>query len=237
MKKNLIGIVTVIVIIVFLFLAARNILARTIVAKGVKAVTGMAVDIKSINIGLFRPGISVTGLKVYNPQGFSDKLLAHIPEVYVDFDLAGLLRNRVHLRQLKIDISELNVILSESRKLNVNSLALFLPKPGVGKAPQVQIDELWLKVGKVTYKAYLPAVGVKSKEFNMALDEKFHDVTNPSKVAADVLKRVLAHLGIANLANFDIKAQATQIKEQAQQAVGGVLQGTKDDLKSIFQSN
>ncbi len=237
MKKILIGIVTVIVIIVCVFLIARNILVKTIITRGVKAVTGMAVDIKNINIGLFRSGISVTGLKVYNPQGFTDKLLADIPEVYVDFDLAGLLRNRVHLRQLKIDISELNVVLSDSRKLNVNSLALFLPKPGAGKPPEIQIDELWLKVGKVTYKAYLPAVGVKSKEFNMALDEKFHDVTNPSKVAADVFKKILGHFGIAGLANFDINALGTQIKGQAQQAVGGVLQGTKDDLKSIFQSN
>lgn len=237
MKKFPISIVVAIVIVFGGFIIARNILARTIITKGVKTVTGMAIDVKSINIGLFHSGISVAGLKVYNPQGFTDKLLADIPEVYVDFDLAGLFRNRVHLRKLKIDINQLNVVLSESRKLNLNSLALFLPQPGAGKPPQIQIDELWLKVGKVTYKAYLPALGVKSKEFNMALDEKFNDVTNPSSVAADVLKRILRHFGIANLANFDINALGAQVKEQAQQAVGEALQGTKGDLKSIFQNN
>lgn len=234
MKKLIISIVVAVVIIVGGFVIARNILARTIIIKGVKAVTGMAVDIKSINIGLIRSGISVSGLRIYNPSGFSDRLLADIPEVYVDFDLLGLFRNQVHLRQLKIDINECDIILNESGKLNVNSLALFLPKPGGGKPPEVKIDELRLKIGKVIYKDYFPAVGARSKEFNIDIDENFHDVTNPSRVAGDILKRILERIGIAGLANFDIKTQATQIKEQTQQAVGDLLQKTKEDLKSTF---
>ena len=234
MKKILINIIVVIVIVVSGLVIARNILAKMIIVKGVKSVTGMAVDIKSINIGLRHSGIAVKGLKIYNPAGFNDKLLADIPEVYVDFDLLGLLRNQVHLRQLKINISELSVILNENRKLNVNSLALLSPKSSGTKTAQVKIDELQLKIIKVAYQGYLPAVGVKSKEFNINIDENFHDVANPSKVAADILKRILGRIGIGDLANFGIKVEATQIKEQAQQAAGEVMQQTKDDLKSIF---
>ena len=234
MKKFIISIIVLVVIIVGSFVIARNILARTIIVKGVKAVTGMTVDIGSINIGLTHSGISVSGLKIYNPDGFNDKLLADIPEVYVDFDLPGLFINRVHLRQLRIDINECDIILNDSGKLNVNSLALFLPKPGGGKSPEVKIDELRLKITKIVYKGYFPAVGAKSTEFNIDIDESFHDVTNPSRVAGDILKRILERIGVAGLANFDIKALGTQIKDQAQQATGELIQKTEEDLKSTF---
>ncbi|MFA5411269.1 MAG: hypothetical protein WC321_05360 [Candidatus Omnitrophota bacterium] len=234
MKKFLIAIIVVIVIILGGLVIARNIIARTVIVRGIKAVTGMAVDIRSISIGLARSGISVSGLKIYNPEGFKDRLLADIPELYVDFDLLGFFRNQAHLRRLKIYIDEFNVVLNESGKLNVNSLALFLPKPGGGKPPEVKIDELRLKIAKVVYKGYLPALGVKSGEFNIDIDETFHDVTNPSKVAGDILKRILNRIGIGGLENFKIKDLSTQIKEEAQRAVGGIIEGTKEDLKGIF---
>lgn len=234
MKRILITITVVIVLIAGGLVIARNILARQIIIKGVKAVTGMAVDIKSINIGLVHSGISVSGLKIYNPEGFTDKLLADCPEVYCDFDLPGLFRNRVHLGELKIDINELDIILNASGKLNVNSLALFLPKPGGGKPPEVKIDELRLKLGKVVYKGYLPAIGIKEGTFNLDIDEQFHDVTDPSAVAGDILKRIINRIGIGDFANFDFKAQATQMKEQAELAANEVMNKAKEDLKGIF---
>jgi len=233
-KKFLITIAVVIVLIAGGLVIARNILARQIIIKGIKAVTGMAVDIKSINIGLVHSGISVSGLKIYNPEGFNDKLLADCPEVYCDFDLPGLFRNRVHLSQLRIDINELDIILNAGGKLNVNSLALFLPKPGGGISPEVKIDELRLKLGKVIYKGYFPAVGVKEGTFNIDIEEQFHDVTDPTRVAKDILKKILNRIGIADLANFDLKAQATQMKEQAQLAANEVMQKAKEDLKGIL---
>lgn len=234
MKKFLIGIIALIVIVSAGLVIARNILARTLIIKGVKTVTGTAVDIRSINIGLLRSGISVSGVKIYNPEDFKERLLADIPELYVDFDLWGLFRNQAHLRQLKISINELNVILNESGKLNVNSLALLLPKPGGGKPPEVKIDELRLKIVKVAYKGYFPALGLKSGEFNINIDETFHDVTNPSRVAGDILKRILNRIGIGGLENFEIKSLGTQIKKEAQEAVGGMIEKTKEDLKDIF---
>ncbi|MBN1913211.1 MAG: AsmA family protein [Candidatus Omnitrophica bacterium] len=234
MKKILLIILAVAVIILGGLVIARNMLVKTAVIKGVEAATGMAVDIKSINIGLLRPGIAVSGLKVYNPAGFKDKLLADIPGISVDINLLGLLANRVHLKQLVIDVKELILILNESGKFNLNSLALFAPKPAEGKPPEIRIDELRLKIGKVAYKGYFPAVGIKSAEFDLKLDEIFYDVANPSSVAADIMKKILDRAGLSGLANFDIKAQAGQVKEQAQQAFDGIIQKAKEDLKSVI---
>ncbi|RJP29165.1 MAG: hypothetical protein C4533_05040 [Candidatus Omnitrophota bacterium] len=236
MKKLIIIIAAIVLIIVIGLVIGRNILARIAIIKGVKSATGMAVDVKGINIGLVGSGISVTGLKIYNPGDFSDRLLADIPEVYVDFDLLGLFKSKVHLRKLKIDITECHIILNEKGKLNVNSLALLLPKSQGEKPPEVKIDELRLKIGKVVYKGYFPAVGAKSKEFNIDIDETFHDVTNPSRVAGDVLKRILNRIGIGGLANFDVKSVGSQMKKEAEEAVGGFLEKAKEDLKSTFSN-
>jgi len=234
MKKILISIVVIIAIIVGGLVVGRNILARTIIIKGIKATTGMDIDVGRIQIGLTQPGILVSGLKIYNPQGFSDRLLADIPEIYVDLDLAGLFKNFVHMRMIKIDINEFNVVLNEKGKLNVNSLALLMPKPGTGKAPEVKIDILNIKIGKVAYRGYFPAVGAKSQEFNMALDETFKEVTNPSAVAGDIVKKILKRIGIGNLANFDVSGQVAQAKEQVSKTVSGIADEAKGSLKSIF---
>jgi hypothetical protein len=49
MKKFIISIIVVVVIIVGGFVIARNILARMIIIKGVKAVTGMTVATKRLS--------------------------------------------------------------------------------------------------------------------------------------------------------------------------------------------
>lgn len=231
MKKVLITILVILAVIAGGFVLGRNVLARMAVIKGVKAATGMAVDIQSVNIGLMSPGISVSGLKVYNPEGFGDRLLADIPEIFVDCDLSALFQNRVHLRQLTIDVSELDILVDSSGKLNVNSLALFLPKPGTGKAPEVKIDELRVKLGKVLYKGSFAGVSMKEGTFTMGMDERFQNVTDPKAVAAEILKRVLDRAGIANLANF---GQATGLKEQVQQTADDLIQKAKDSLQGIL---
>jgi hypothetical protein len=233
MKKLLIGVVIIAIIIGGLIMA-RNIIVKAAIVKGIKAATGLSVDIKDINIGLASPGILVSGLKIYNPEGFTDNLLADIPELSVNLDLPGLFTGRVHLRKLLIDIKELDVIMSENGKLNVNSLALLMPKPGGGKPPEVKIDELQLKIGKVSSKGYLPLVGGMAQELNVGIDETFHNVTDPSKVAGEVVKKILNRVGISGLTGLDIKTQVSEVKNEAQQAVGEVVQKAKEDLKSIF---
>ena len=203
MKRFLLVILAVGILIVTAMVFGRNILARTIVVSGIKQVCGLKIDIAKVDIGL--PRVAIVGLKIYNPSGFKDKILADIPEISFDFDLPGFFKNKIHFRKLKVDVREVHVILNEQGKLNVNSLALLLPKQGGGKPPDVKIDELSVKIGKVSYKGYLSGAGVKAREFDPNIDETLHDVTDPSKVAGEILQKIISRIGIESFADFAVE--------------------------------
>jgi len=170
------------------------------------------VNIQALKIGL--PDVSIQGLKIYNPSGFKDRLLADIPRVYVAFDLPAFFKGQVHLPKLELEVRELDVILNEKGKLNVNSLALLLPKPSAAKPPEIKIGELRVIISKVAYKGYFPMVGVKSQEFDPKIDETFYNVTDPSKVAGQILEKILSRIGIENLSNYG-KGAVQKAVEQA----------------------
>lgn len=240
MKKIIVAVLVILVLALAIVIFNRNILARFIIVNGIKKTCGLGVNIEKLNIGL--PNVSISGLKIYNPAGFEDRLLADIPEVYVSFDLPAFFKNQVHLSKLKLEIKEVVVVLNEQGKLNVNSLALLVPKPGTGKPPEIKIDELKIKIGKVAYKGYLPVAGAKSMEFDPNIDETFRDVTNPSKIAAEILQRIISRIGIANFADFDLTGTVRKTVEELDSAAQESLEKTKQEaldkarqgLKEIF---
>ena len=214
MKKFLLVIAVVLVVVILALVFGRNIIARTVVINGIKQVCGLKVDITKVDISL--PKVSVQGLRVYNPSGFSGEILADIPEVALDIDLAGVFKNKIHLKELKLDVREMNVVLNDQGDMNVNSLAILLPKEGGGTPPEVRIDMLSVKIGKVMYKSSLPGAGTNVGEFNLNIDETFHDVTDPSKVAIQVLKKVAGRIGFGSLSGLitdgDIKSTVEGLK-------------------------
>lgn len=230
MKKVISAIAVLLACSVILLVVARNIIVKTAVTKGIKSLTGVDVEIRKIDIGLFRPTVEITSLKVYNPEGFTDKLMADIPLVYVDYDLWGFLKNRAHFNKIKIEINELSVILNQQGKLNFDSFAMLMPESGGGKPPDVSIDELYLKIAKVGYKGYFPVAGTKQMDFDPGIDETFNNVTDPSKVAGDVLKKILSRIGISNFAKFDISGQTAGVKG----AVTGAIDKAKEGFKNLF---
>ncbi len=222
-KKIIVAFLLVLILGLTVAIFNRNILARFIIVHGIKKVCGLGVNIQSLNIGL--PNVSITGLKIYNPSGFKDRLLADIPEIYVNFDLPAFFKGQVHLGKLKLEIKELNVVSNEKGKQNVNSLALLAPKSGGGKPPEIKIDELTVKIDRVAYRGYFPVLGVQSKEFDPNINETFHDVTDPSKVAAEILQKIITRAGINNLTNPVGTGTS---------GIGATLNKASEGLKALF---
>lgn len=230
MRKILLGVLIVVVFTVLALFFGRNIVARTVVVKGIKQAAGLDIKIAAVAINL--PSVSVKGLTIYNPAGFSDKVMAQIPEITLDIDLPGIFKNKIHFKKLVLDLSEVNVVLNEQGQLNVNSLAILLPPQGTGTPPEVKIDELMVKVSKVSYKGYIPVVGVQAREFNPGINETFRDVTDPSKVGAQIVQRILAKAGVGSFATFAEKGEMGKAVEAVKKTVDDAAKG----LKGLFDT-
>lgn len=228
MLRNLIIILLVLIVgLVF----AKNIIIQAAMVNGVKAISGVGVEVRGVDAGLIKSYLSLKGLKLLNPAGFKDKMMADFPEIYVSYALGDILKGKIHLPDIRIDLKELTVIKNEENKVNVKSLEAFAPKQGGGKPPAIQIDNLNLKIGKVIYKDYQ---GGKEnvREFNVNIDENFKNITDPQALGKLILVKALSKTSIANLANIDLSNIKQQISETAVQQLE---QKAASTLQSFFK--
>ena len=214
-------VVTLVVVAVIGFVIARNVLAKAAVVGGVKAATGLGIEIGSLDVGLFNTQLGVKGLRVLNPNGFPDQVMVLLPELYVDYDLGSFLKGQAHLKTVRMDLAELVVVKNEAGQVNVNSLRPIQEKNEAAakkekkpaKPTPLQVDVLEFKVGRVVYKDYSKTANPVVKTFDLNLHERIEHVTSPEALASAVLVRTLAKTTLAQLTNIDLKTlQATATK-------------------------
>jgi uncharacterized protein involved in outer membrane biogenesis len=219
----------VLVCLIVIVVLTKNTVARIGVEKGIETVTGLRMSIRSFNIGILKTLVGIEDMKLYNPKGYEDPVMLDMEEVYVDYNLVSILKGTVHLSEMRIALNEFFVIKNEKGELNLNALKVVKEdktsgKPAEspaqkGEAPDIRIDKLRLKIGKVVYKDYSKGGAPVVREFNINLDEEFTDITDPEKLVGLIVVKALMGTPIAALTNFDL----------------GALQGTIGDTLDTAQ--
>ena len=243
----------IIVSIIFVLLVAvffgKNLIVKTSVKAGVKAMTGLKLNIKSMNVGILNSLIGINGLQLFNPPGFVDELMVDLPEIYVDYDLGAFIKRKIHLEEVRLNLKEFSVIKNEKGELNLDSLRVVEEKKEEKvegeekkekektKMPELLIDVLELKIGKVVYKDYSKGTPPKSKEFNVNIDERYENITNPRAFISLIIVKALKNTTIARLTNFNLGALqenvAGKLKETTQKVMetaDKVIGTGKDDV-------
>ena len=236
------------VLVVVLFLA-RNLIAQAVVSQAVRVITGLSVQIQSMEVGIARPVVGAQGVKLFNPLRYPDRTMIDLPELFIHYDLKGFFRGKVHLPEVKIHLNEFVVVKNQSGELNLNSIRGIQAaaekkqgKPTPAQGPSsLQIDLLELKIGKVIYKDYSAGAPPKVKEFIIGIDERYQNITNPAALGTLIVSRALVHTTIASLANIDLGAlqsdltgTAKEATQGAVQAAGKTLEQATETLKTLF---
>lgn len=214
MKKFFDIFVIVLMVLVGLLLA-RNIVVRALVENGVKMVTGMPLTIKKLDIGLVHGYMNIENLVVKNPAGFHDTILVDIPKIFVSYERLPILKGMIHLKDLVFELRQFNVVENEKKLLNLDSLTALQGQKGGEKKPSqpppqqkdktmaLHIDHFHLKVDKASFIDYTSGSAVV-KDFNVGLDENFQDITNPNKLVALIVFKVMTKTPLALLSNFNV---------------------------------
>jgi uncharacterized protein involved in outer membrane biogenesis len=244
MKK--LGIVVgIIVVIIVLLLVFKNIIIKTAVEQATKKATGLELTIGTMDVSLLASKVDVTDMRLLNPAGFPDKVMIDIPKFLVDVELASFFKQRAHVETLELNLNELMVVRNKERKLNIDSLTALGQKKQEGKkpveqkeakqegkAPQITIDKLILKIGKVTYKDYSFGQTPFTKTFNIGINEVYRDVTDLNKLVKLIIVRALEGTGIAQLANFDLGTLKADVSDTLQKGVSGVTEAGQKELET-----
>lgn len=220
------------IICLVLLVMARNILIRIGLEQGIRAVTGLGLKIQNLDIGILKPVISIKGLELYNPSSFPEKTMVDIPEVYVEYNLAELIKGKAHLKEVRFQLSQLTVVKNKDGKLNLDALTALKPPEGGGKPPELAIDDLTVKIGRVSYKDYTQEPYPSVKEFDVNIDEHYTDIKNPVDLVKLVVVRALTKTSIANLADLDLKS----LKADLPGALLKSLQSSDSPVKGLLDN-
>ena len=253
MKKLVIGLIVVLAI-VFVLGQTKDMIAKASVEKGMEIVTGLKLQMKSLTVGILNTLVGIKDLKLFNPQGYKDKVMIDMPEIFVDYDLPAIIKGKIHLPEVRLNLKEFVVVKNSDGKLNLDALKVVKEEKEPAskqepakaqKMPEIQIDRLQLVISKVVYKDYTAGAQPSVREFNINLNEKYENITDPYTLVRLILVRALMNTTIANLANFDLgsiqqtlgntlgKAQqvATQAAAKAQQAATEAVSRTQTVVK------
>ncbi len=122
MKNPFVKIFVVLLIAAGSVVACRNIIIKTAVTNACHKATGLRLYVGGLDLALFSPKVQVKDLKLYNPEGYTEKIMFDIPELYADCDLADTFSGKPHLREMRLHLAKLVVERSKDGRLNLQSL-------------------------------------------------------------------------------------------------------------------
>lgn len=253
MKKVIVSIV-VICLVFAISVFAKNAIAKIILIKATRQLTGLGLNIKNMDVGLLKTWVRIDDLSIFNPSGFADRRMAYIPQVYIDYDLTALLKKQVHLERLALDLREFTVVRNSAGRLNVNSISAVsaAKRPhavGAGRPkvkPDVRIDVLELRIDRVLYKDYTQSPAAVW-EYPVNINERYENITDLDKMVKLVVTRAVVNTAISKLADLDITSLKNDLSGIIQKGknifkeagsvedIGQALQGVAQELENIFK--
>jgi uncharacterized protein involved in outer membrane biogenesis len=169
-------IVLFVVLLVALLLSLDSIF-KALIARQIRAGTGMDVKIGKLSVGWLSPVVTMENFKLYNSAEFGGTPFLDIPELHLEYDRAALAQRTLHVKLMRLNLAELNVVKSDAGRTNLVSLQL----PATPRTPRPEewiftgVGVLNLTVGTVRF-VDLKNLG-KNREFKPDLrNQVFKDV-------------------------------------------------------------
>jgi hypothetical protein len=232
--KKLLTIIIILVVIFVIAAVSKNIIAKGAITGLVKSISGLSLDMESVEVGIPTTKINIEGLKLYNPPEYADKVMIDMPQIYVDYGLGAFLKGKIYLHDLTLYLKEFVVIKNKEGKLNLDSLKVVksekeaaAPEEKKKEAPsKMQIDVLNLKIDRVIYKDYSRGKEPIIKEYEVYLNERYANISDPEKLAKLILYKALVKTAVARLVDFNLGAFQQDLDTVLKSATGALEKST-----------
>lgn len=207
MKKFLMTLIAVVLIAAVLLFVGKDWLIKTVAETAVTTVTGFKTQIGFLKVQL-PSTVHIKDLEIDNPAGFKEKIFTKIPEIYVSLDFQKLLRGEmVHLREVRLNLSEVNIEKNKEGVSNVSLLSTVAQKPGAAEAkPEAakkempfRIDLLVLSMGNVRYADRSSLVPVNLSTNLNINQERIEGVQSPMALVNLILLKIVQGTTFGNI--------------------------------------
>ncbi|KHE91829.1 MAG: DUF3568 family protein [Candidatus Scalindua rubra] len=218
MKKIVIlptSIVLGLIVLLVILITVKDRIIKSAIEIASKQVMGVETVIDRFSLSVIKQSVSIKGLRLYQPESFSEGVFVDITEVSGSCKIASLLGKKIHIPKLSLNIKEVILVKDKYGNLNVDALKIAREE---GRKLQdektkmaFQIDEMILTIDKVIYKQYSQDGKPIIKAFDIGIkDEKYENITSPQQFAGKILQTVLesmaARAGLKSSAIYGIAA-------------------------------
>lgn len=241
--------IALILIILIVLITSLSIVKDALIKISIQSIvymsTGLRVDIGGLKTSIPGTFIRISNAVILNPANFDDKIMLDIPEIYIDYDLPAMLRKKIHLNDLRINLREFIVVKNKDARTNLDYIKTFKQKEDVKQkkgskdsvSPNLQIDNLTIKIGKIIYKDYFQAEEPVVSQYKINIDSRYKNIKNVDEIVRAIVTRALINTAIGGLPDF------TKFRSTVSGEVQSTLESTKDvlkkkvdELKDIFKS-
>jgi len=112
-------------VIVVLLVAGVLLLDRIVkelIQRNISAQTGLEAKIESVSVGISTPTFTMDGLTLYNTPEFGGGPMLKMPELHIEYDVNAIRSRQLHLRLVRLNISEVDAIKDNKGRLNFQVL-------------------------------------------------------------------------------------------------------------------
>ncbi len=205
-------VILIVVACLFALLVIKDFALKTIVCAVAGQVTGVKNEMQGFSFGIFRHVISIKGYKMYNPRGFSNNVMLDLPKVTVNYDLGALLKNKLHLIKLDVELHQIVLEKNKDGKLNVDSLKIVKEgqreKKATAKPLPLQIDLFNLQMDKVISKDYGSGKEPVVLAYDLNIKKTYKNITSAQQLAALVISEPMKAAGIRGAQIYAVSALA-----------------------------
>jgi hypothetical protein len=171
------------IVLVVIVIVNREWIARELVERQIRNITGMEPEMHGFSFGMLDSKVTLNSFRLHNTAEFGGTLLLDAPEVHIEYDRDALRRHEIHIKLMRMDINELDVVKNDAGATNIMSLinAMAPRKSGGGSrafAPLngykfTGIDLLNISIGTVKFvdlkdqrRNRMVAIGIENQIYN-----------------------------------------------------------------------
>jgi uncharacterized protein involved in outer membrane biogenesis len=109
--------------------------AREVIEYKFSKQTGLEADIRSVDVGILNPRVTLEGIKIYNRTEFGGSPMLEVPELHVEYDRQALRSGKIHLPLVRLNIARLNIVENTNGLTNLKEALGELRKSGGAGGP------------------------------------------------------------------------------------------------------
>ncbi len=213
--KKLGTILVVVIVVLVALLVIKDLIIKQVLVSQIAGITGTKTSVGGFSTDLFKQQVRIKDFRLYQPQGFPEGTLVHLPAIAVDYDLPAIIGGKIRLPLVKIGLKEMTVIKNRDGKLNVDSLAVTKEEKEEKKekderaekseVPDFQIDKLILNIGEVVYKDYTQGEEPAVKVYSVGIENKtYTNITDPNQLVVLILAGTMKETAIRGAAIYGV---------------------------------